>query len=433
MNIAFVIPSDSVNFEPFRNIPLNVLYLATLLENRFKNDVKISVIDLRGVPHKSCLYYVDKNDIFLYSLTTLNYPETIKMVDEIKSIYPNSKHIAGGIHVDLYSENCLKHFDSICIGEGDEVVVNIIDDYLKNTPQRIYKETRLLDINQFPYALRKFLPIPAIVGKNVLNGVHKNLLGTAALFSRGCCFKCDFCANLIQSNTRYRSLELIVGEIEYLKKEYGIECLAIKDDTILSPNVKKSESILNAITQTNIKWRGNCRANGIKKETIKMAKDSGCVDLAVGLESVNQQVLKNINKRLDLNKAKEFFSNLKECDIGIRLNLIIGLPGEPKTIVDDTINVIKDIHPSSVLLSILTPIPGSEMYKNPKKFGIILDKNVGFDRLINVFDRFGNGEETKMAFEYEKATPFGESMTNEEIINNYNDIQSFLKENSYNF
>jgi hypothetical protein len=73
------------------------------------------------------------------------------------------------------------------------------------------------------------------------------------------------------------------------------------------------------------------------------------------------------------------------------------------------------------------------MYKNPKKFGIILDKNIGFDRLINVFDRFGNGEETKMAFEYEKTTPFGESMTNEQIISNYNDIQSFLKENNYNF
>lgn len=433
MKIAFIIQNDSVNFKPFRNIPLNALHLTTILENNFKISSDLSIIDLRGIKKENCIYYIKENDIFLYSVTTINYPETIRTVNEIKKEYPNAKHVAGGIHVNLYMEECLKYFDSVCIGEGDELIVDITKDYQNGCLKKIYEEKRSLDINKYPHSNRSFLPKTAITETGTLNGEYKDLLGTAVLFSRGCNFKCHFCANLDQSNPRFRSDSLITEEIEYLKREYGVKSLAIKDDTILTPNVKKTTVVLDSIKKTNIKWRGNCRSNGISEELIKMAKESGCVDLAVGMESVCQNVLNNINKRTNVEKSKEFFQNLKTHDIGIRLNLIFGLPGEPKDIVKKSIDFVEEIKPSSVLLSVLTPIPGSEIYKNPTKFGINLDKDLHFDKLINVFNRFDDTEEVVMSFHYDKITPFGESMSNEEIINNYKDMQHFLRENNYIF
>jgi len=431
MNVSFVIPSDLINFKPFRNIPINVLHLSTIIEEKFGDCV--SVIDLRGIKPDNIIYYITDNDVFFYSLTTINYGETIRTVNEIRKEYPNSKHIAGGIHVNLYTEECLKIFDSVCVGEGDDKIVEIMNDAKINDLKKIYVEEKLLDVNKYPFPNRKFLPKAAIVEKGTLNDPYKDLLGTSVLLSRGCPFKCDFCANLIQSKPRYRTAELIEEEINYLKTNYNISSLAIKDDNILLSNIKQMEKIMSALARTNLKWRGNCRANGISKETVKMAKDAGCVDLAIGLESVCQNVLNNINKRINIEESKTFFGYLNEFEIGIRLNVIMGLPGEPKDIVEKTIKYIEDVKPSSVLASILTPIPGSAIYKNPDKFGIILDNDINFSKLFNVFNRFGTDEEVLMSFKYKETTPFGKSMTNEEIIKNYNDLQSYLRSKNLNF
>lgn len=431
MNVSFVIPSDLINFKPFRNIPINVLHLSTIIEEKFGDCV--SVIDLRGIKPDNIIYYITDNDIFFYSLTTINYGETIRTVNEIRKEYPNAKHISGGIHVNLYTEECLKTFDSVCVGEGDDKIVEIMNDAKINDLKKVYVEEKLLDVNKYPFPNRKFLPKAAIVEKGTLNDPYKDLLGTSVLLSRGCPFKCDFCANLIQSKPRYRTAELIEEEINYLKTNYNISSLAIKDDNILLSNIKQMEKIMSSIARTNLKWRGNCRANGISKEIVKMAKDAGCVDLAIGLESVCQNVLNNVNKRINIEESKKFFGYLNEFEIGIRLNVIMGLPGEPKNIVEKTIKYIEDVHPSSVLASILTPIPGSEIYKNPDKFGIILDNDINFSKLFNVFNRFGTDEEVLMSFKYKEITPFGKSMTNKEIIKNYNELQSYLRSKKLNF
>ncbi len=70
---------------------------------------------------------------------------------------------------------------------------------------------------------------------------------------------------------------------------------------------------------------------------------------------------------------------------------------------------------------------------NPKKFGIKFDPATPFDKLFPVFGRFDEKEKFGMTFEYERTTPFGKSLTNEEIIGNYQEIQAFLRENGLTF
>lgn len=433
IRVGYILPCDLHNFKIFRNLPINALYLLTILEHKFGNSVDLSLIDLRCVGQENAIYCVPEKDIYLYSIATINYPETVRMVHEIRKVYPLAKHVTGGIHADIYPNESLEVFDAIALGEGENNVVNIVKDASELNLKRIYREDKLMDINLFSYPSRKYLPRRAVADIGHLNGKYIDLICTAVLFSRGCPFKCDFCANLVQSKPRFRAPELIVEEIEYLKKEYGIQALAIKDDNIISWDYDTSKKTLLAIRQTNVKWRGNCRANNIPDDIVALAKESGCVDLAIGIESVSQNVLNNINKKLDLDKAKEFLKILKKNEIGARINLILGLPGEPKDIAKKIIEFIKEMEPSSVLLTLLTPVPGSEIFKNPKKFGIKLDPDIPFEKLFPVFGRFNEEEKPYMVFEYDKVTPFGESMTNEEIINNYMEIQSYLRENKLNF
>ena len=166
---------------------------------------------------------------------------------------------------------------------------------------------------------------------------------------------------------------------------------------------------------------------------IKLAKESGCVEIAVAIESVCQRSLDIVNKRIDLEKAKEYLDIIKKTGLDIKLLLILGLPGEPKDIAQQTINFIRETEPENVSLSILCPIPGSELYRNPDRFGMIINYDVPFDKYLFAFGRFDEEEKAPRFFDYKKETPFGKGMSMDEILDNHAKVQNFLRERDINF
>jgi len=433
MKSGFLITSNKQNFKPFRNQPIGALYLSTILEQHFKDRLDVSMIDLRSINTDDAIYHVPEKDIYMYSVTTPDYMDTKKIVSEIRETYPNAKHIAGGPHIEALPSESLEVFDAISFGEGEESIKNIVEDIFNSRLKRVYKQQEDIDINLYPYASRKYLPKSAVIQPEILNKENSGLKGTSVLFSRGCPFRCHFCASPIYGKVRFRSPEFITEEIEYLKKGYGIEALAIKDDNSIPVGKNIAKPYLEAIAKANIRWRGQSRANGIDRDTIKLAKESGCVEIAVGIESVSKKVLKIINKKIELDYAKKYLRELKEEGIDRRLLLITGLPGEQKDIADRTIEFIKETEPSSVLFSILCPVPGSEMYRNPDKFGMKIDRKVPYDNYMSAVGRYDKNEKPKQIFEYDKITPFGKGMSMEEIFENHKKVQDFLRENGLNF
>lgn len=427
-------PTGRYNYEPFRNQPLVVLYLLTILENKFGNRVNLSLIDLRGIDEDSLLFHIPENDVFLYSVGTQDFPEISTIVQGLRSIYPKAKHVAGGSHINLFPEECSKVFDSVVLGEGEESIVKVINDVIALDLKPIYREGEPVNLDAYPYASRKYLPRKAVVDTGLLPGSYQNLLGTAFLFSRGCPFNCYFCANrdLTLGPVRFRSPQLVEEEIEYLKREYQIEALAFKDDNGIPVNQRVASRVLEAIGRTRIKWRAQSRANGVHPDVVKLAWEAGCIDIAVGIESVCQDVLRIINKRIDLNEAKEYMRLLKRTGIGVRLNLIIGLPGEPDDIVERTLVFIDEAEPSSVLLSYLCPMPGSELFKHPKRFGITI-RTFDWRAYSGSAGRFSKDELPDIVFDYDEVTPWGKGISRERIFQNYVQLQGILRERGLNF
>ncbi len=433
MDIGFFITSSKQNYKPFRNQPLGSLHLLTIMEEEFGKDLELFLVDLRAINPSDAIYHVPEKDIFMYSLTTLDYPDAERLVKDIREVYPKAKHIAGGPHIEIFPERSLELFDAISLGEAEESVKRIIRDLYKSDLKRVYTSKEKIDLNDYPIASRKYLPKSAVSDEGMLGGNFSDLKGSAVLFSWGCPFSCHFCSNLTFGKARFRSPELIIEEIEYLKSEYGVRALAIKDDNSLPVNKKIARSFLEAIAQTDIKWRGQSRANDIGLDTIKLAKESGCVEVAVGIESVSQKVLDIINKKIDFDAAKEFLKQLREEGINRRLLFILGLPGEPEDIADKTIEFIKETEPSSVLLSLLCPLPGSEIYNHPERFGIKINRDIPFDRYLTAFGRFDENEKFEPVFEYNNITPFGKGKSMEKIMEDHKKVQSFLRDNGLNF
>jgi len=434
IRIGFVQPSSDYLYDPFRGDPHTHFYILTILEDRLGDKIEVHLIDLRGIKKEFALYHIPECDIYLHSVYTLDYAEQISIVKNLRLKYPKAIHIAGGPHIISFLEENLKIFDALIIGEGEEIIVQAINDFIDGSLKIKYQQEGIIDINLYPYSQRKYLPKNSIARSNLLTLKNKpgseNKLATTAIFSRGCPYRCSFCALNFARETspgiRYRNPNIIEQEIEYLKREYGIDGLSLLDEIGIPLNEQAATIYLETIARTGIIWRGQCRVDGINHKLAKLARESGCIAMGLGVESINQLSLNLITKKIDINQAKETIQILQSNDIEARLYMIIGLPGEPEDIIEKTWSFIVETSPSIVYLSLFTVRPGTEVYTHPEKFGIKTIKT-DWQKTMHMYSRFGD-EQPTLTFEYESETLWGRGMSPEKIVANYLELQKRLKE-----
>ncbi len=176
----------------------------------------------------------------------------------------------------------------------------------------------------------------------------------------------------------------------------------------------------------NVIWRGQTRV-GIKQELIELAAQTGCKELAIGVESASNDVRNLIEKRATFDEIRKFINWSHDGDIKIKMCLILGLPGEPKDIVSQTLKFIDDLEPDFVALSGFCPVPGSDIYNRSKYFGI---KNINTDwsKHFHLVFRYSNEEHFGLPFEYEKHTRWGQAFTRRDIIANIKQVQTILRD-----
>jgi len=434
VNVGFIQPSSEYLFDPFRGDPFTHYHILTILDDHFGPEIKTTLIDLRGIKKEYAQYHIPECNVYLHSVYTLDYEEQFAIVNNLRILYPRAIHIAGGPHVAEFIQESLKLFESVIIGEGEIQIIKALQDLKDNKLKKLYQESCIVDIDSYPYPRRHYLPPSVTARKNMMSLRKKpgfeNLIGTTVIFSRGCPYFCHFCA-IRQARDDFPGIRFykpgrIEAEIEYLKKEYGIQALVLQDEIGIPLRKDISIAHLNTIGKTNITWRGQCRIDGITPGIAKLMHDSGCIAMGMGVESVNQISLDIINKHISVEQSKRTIALLKENDIEVRVYMIIGLPGEPENIVDLTWNFIEEVDPDLVVLSLFTIRPGTEIFRHPERFGI-KKINTDWSKTMHMASRYDN-EEPTLTFEYNKETPWGKSIPPQQIIKNYLELQQRLKE-----
>src|SRR5579863_4809629 len=188
---------------------------------------------------------------------------------------------------------------------------------------------------------------------------------------RGCRSKCTFCLwpqTVGGHRYRVRSVGHVVEEIRLAKHYFPQVREFFFDDDTFTDNLPRAEAIAKELGKLGVTWSCNAKAN-VPRSTLKVLKDNGLRLLLVGYESGNQQILHNIKKGMLIDVARRFTKDCHELGIVIHGTFILGLPGETKETIQETIKFATEINPHTIQVSLAAPYPGTFLYKQALENG----------------------------------------------------------------
>ncbi len=188
---------------------------------------------------------------------------------------------------------------------------------------------------------------------------------------RGCKSRCTFCLwpqTVGGHRYRVRSVDHVIEEIRRAKDWFPQVKEFFFDDDTFTDNLPRAEAIAKELGKLGVTWSCNAKAN-VPRATLEVLRDNGLRLLLVGYETGNQQILHNIKKGMRVDVARRFTKDCHELGITIHGTFILGLPGETRETIEETINFAADINPHTIQVSLAAPYPGTELYRQAVENG----------------------------------------------------------------
>lgn len=188
---------------------------------------------------------------------------------------------------------------------------------------------------------------------------------------RGCKSRCTFCLwpqTVGGHRYRTRSVRNVVAEVRWAQKAFPEVKEFFFDDDTFTDDASRAEEIARELGRLGVTWSCNAKAN-VRRETLKVMRDNGLRLLLVGYETGNQQILHNIRKGMRIDFARRFTRDCHELGITIHGTFILGLPGETRETIQETIEFAREINPHTLQVSLAAPYPGTELYRQATENG----------------------------------------------------------------
>jgi radical SAM superfamily enzyme YgiQ (UPF0313 family) len=293
----------------------------------------------------------------------------IRTAHYCRKICPSAIIIAGGPHVTLLSQDIMKAdvFDIGVIGEGEQTVLEIVNGRPLHLIRGIfYSEDGSIKQNE-PRMFAEKLDDFGIPDRSLLINQEKYDAEDMGLImsSRGCPFKCAFCATAIWKNkVRNRSLESVIEEIKSVRKKYGTIYFTIKDDSF-TVNKKRVYDFCIKLRkeQIDIYWECNANLTSLDREMLTEMRSAGCIAIKVGIESGSDRIHKIINKKLNNEIVVSKMRMFEGIDIHVTCYFMMGIPGETKEDILKTLDFAYRIKPDFISISVYEIFPGTELHR----------------------------------------------------------------------
>lgn len=407
MKILLINPPIRVWSEP-NAVPMGLGYIAS---------------SLRAAGHE-----VELMDINAYRWTTQEVEERIKkaeydlvgtggivtvykyikwLIQLLKKHHPHQKVIVGGSAGTSIPRIILEknNADIVCMNEGEITVVEVANAlegkkdlnevngiWYKDDSGKIcltQERPPIKNLDEFPGAAWDLFAMD-IYAKNPIgapnkmkwvdgrfNSENEVVLSTNIHVCRGCPYKCIYCYHgFMGMGYRHRSVDNVVEEIRFLKDKYNIEYIQIPDDLFCVDKSFVFEFCNKMKKEFNgsVTWGCGGRVNLMTEDLFKKMAEGGCILIGYGIESGSQRMLDSMKKNVKVEQAKKAIrlslKYMKQTDC----SFILGLPGETRESIQETIDFCKDINLTPEVIFFATPYPGTELYEMALRDGKIKDE-----------------------------------------------------------
>jgi radical SAM superfamily enzyme YgiQ (UPF0313 family) len=276
------------------------------------------------------------------------------------------KVVMGGIHPTVLPGEALQHADSVVIGEAEGVWLKILSNAASGEMKKLYCGNKITNLNGIPKPRRDLYPKPLYKSYTPLAfGVET---------ARGCPYDCEFCSigSVMGRQYRARPVSEVIAEIESIDSPH----LFFVDDTLALSRSTAIKLFMEMIPLRR-KWAGQGPVSLAEDvELLKLMKRSGCVGLLIGFESVQKKThdgMKKIrNLRIDFFEAMRRFHGEGIAILGA---FVFGFDHEDKKVFDQTLEFTTKCRLDCVELRILTPYPGTRLYKRLLEEGRLFAPN----------------------------------------------------------
>lgn len=401
--------------------PTGLAYIASALEHA-GHVVDIYSQDVHHYPDEHLTQYLNVNHYDAVGVGVIGgyyqYRKLLKISHAINSSHDRPKHyILGSYGPSPDPEFFLRKTNAnyVVIGEGDATVVDLLSAietgrelstvegiaYVEGTkviqtpPRALIKDIDSIlwpayekfDINYY-----KLIRFPHAKNSDYVMPI---------LSARGCTFKCNFCYRM-DKGYRARSPAGIIEEIKFLQEKYKISYIEFSDELLMS-STQRVHEICEAFLSANLNFKWFCcgRLNYASKKNLELMKKAGCVFINYGIESLDDTVLKNMNKALNAKMITTGIENTIESGISPGFNIIFGNIGDTRETLQKGVDFLKKYDDGAQLRTIrpVTPYPGSPLYYDAINRGLLKDiedfyenKHVNSDLLTVNFTNMSDDE-----------------------------------------
>ncbi len=267
-----------------------------------------------------------------------------------------------GVPIDFVARN---EFDFTCLevaGGRDFAAIDGIS-YRDGNGRLVHNKDRaiLQDMDQLPFVSDVYKRDLHIEDYFIGYLMHPYV---SIYTGRGCKSRCTFCLwpQTVGGHTyRVRSPGHVAEEVRSIQKNFPQVREIFFDDDTFTDNLPRAEAIARELGKLGVTWSCNAKAN-VPRATLKVLKENGLRLLLVGYESGNQQILHNIKKGMRIETARQFTKDCHELGVKIHGTFILGLPGETKETIQETIRFATEINPHTLQVSLAAPYPGTFLY-----------------------------------------------------------------------
>ena len=269
--------------------------------------------------------------------------------------------IMGGPHVWFDAKEAAQHCDAVGIGEGEPIWASMLEDAYNGRLQKVYGAPQMPSLAGLPLPRWEMLDLHKY-------GPFKTY---SLMSSRGCPMQCDFCSERLYlgGGYRVRPTEEVIEDIKHTRSK----SIFFGDSDFGGKRLRAME-LMEAMIPLKVRWSALWTSNLCNDaEFMDLAKRSGLLHVNIGIESINEETLKGMNKKFNkVNRYSELLDNLRKRGISYSLNFIFGWDNETPDVFRSTLHFLLEEKVPVAYFNILTPEKGTMFYERMKSEDRIL-------------------------------------------------------------